>query len=42
MASFVAIVLAKPGVGAPLRKVMWIDVGALVLVAVAVMLRSAG
>lgn len=42
MASFVAIVLAKPGVGAPLRKVMWVDLGALVLVTVAVVLLSAG
>ena len=40
MASFVAIVLAKPGVGQPLRKVMWIDVGALGLVLVAVLLRA--
>ena len=32
----------QAGRGPPLRKVMWIDVGALVLVAVAVMLRSAG
>ena len=42
MASFVAIVLARPGVGAPLRKVMWIDVGALGLVLVAVLLRAIG
>ena len=42
MASFVAIVLAKPGVGSPLRKVMWVDVGALGLVAVAVVLLSIG
>jgi hypothetical protein len=42
MASFVAIVLAKPGVGSPLRKVMWVDVGALGLVAVAVVLLSVG
>lgn len=40
MASFVAIVLAKPGVGPPLRKVMWVDVGALGLVLVAVLLRT--
>ena len=40
MASFVAIVLAKPGVGQPLRKVMWVDVGALGLVLVAVLLRT--
>jgi hypothetical protein len=40
MASFVAIVLARPGVGAPLRKVMWVDIGALGLVLVAVLLRS--
>ena len=40
MASFVAIVLARPGVGAPLRKVMWIDVAALCLVLVAVLLRA--
>jgi hypothetical protein len=40
MASFVAIVLARPGVGAPLRKVMWIDVAALGLVLVAVLLRA--
>ena len=38
MASFVAIVLAKPGVGRPLRKVMWVDVGALAVTAVAVLL----
>ena len=42
MASFVAMVLAKPGVGQPLRKVMWVDVGALGLVTVAVVLRSIG
>ena len=42
MASFVAIVLARPGVGAPLRKVMWVDVGALGLVLVAVLLRATG
>jgi hypothetical protein len=42
MASFVAIVLARPGVGAPLRKVMWIDVAALGLVLVAVLLRATG
>ena len=40
MASFVAIALAKPGVGQPLRKVMWVDVGALGLVLVAVLLRA--
>lgn len=40
MASYVAIVLAKPGVGQPLRKVMWVDVGALGLVLVAVLLRT--
>ena len=40
MASFVAIVLAKPGVGRPLRTVMWVDVGALGLVLVAVLLRT--
>ena len=39
MASFVAIVLARPGVGAPLHKVMLVDVGALGLVLVAVLLR---
>jgi hypothetical protein len=38
MASYVAIALAKPGLGRPLRKVMWVDVGALGLVAVAVVL----
>ena len=38
MASFVAIVLAGPGVGRPLRKVMWVDVGALAVTAVAVLL----
>jgi hypothetical protein len=42
MASFVAIVLARAGVGAPLRKVMWIDVAALGLVLVAVLLRTIG
>jgi len=42
MASFVAIVLARPGVGAPLRKVMWIDVAALGLVLAAVLLRATG
>jgi hypothetical protein len=42
MASFVAIALARPGVGQPLRKVMWVDVGALGLVAVAVLLLSVG
>ena len=42
MASFIAIVLAKPGVGQPLRKVMWVDVGALVLVLVAVLLLALG
>lgn len=40
MASFVAIVLARPGVGQPLRKVMWVDVGALGLVLVAVLLHA--
>jgi hypothetical protein len=38
MASYVAIALAKPDLGRPLRKVMWVDVGALGLVAVAVVL----
>ncbi|MGA9101240.1 hypothetical protein [Aeromicrobium sp.] len=42
MASYVAIALAKPGLGRPLRKVMWVDVGALALVAVAVVLLAAG
>lgn len=42
MASFVAIVLARPGVGRPLRTVAWVDVGALGLVAVAVLLRGLG
>ena len=36
--AFVAIVLARPGVGAPLRKVMWVDVGALGAVLAAVLL----
>ena len=40
MASFVAIVLARPGVGAPLRKVMWVDVGALGVVLAALLLRT--
>lgn len=40
MVSFVAIVLAKPGVGRPLRTVMWVDVGAVGLVLVAVWLRT--
>jgi hypothetical protein len=38
MASYVAIALAQPGIGPPLRKVMWVDVGALGLVTVAVVL----
>jgi hypothetical protein len=38
MASFVAIVLARPGVSAPLRKVMWVDVAALGAVLAAVLL----
>lgn len=40
MGSYVAIVLTRPGVGAPLRKVMWIDVAGLGLVLVAVLLRA--
>ena len=42
MASYVAIALAKPGLGQPLRNVMWVDVGALGLVAVAVVLLAVG
>ncbi len=40
MASYVAIVGAKPGVGRPLRRVMWVDVGALAVTAVAVLLMA--
>ena len=42
MASYVAIALAKPGLGRPLRTVMWVDVGALGIVAVAVVLLAVG
>lgn len=38
MATYVLFALTRPGLGAPLRKVAWIDVGAIALLGVAVLL----